>query len=220
MNFLKYIVESIILSKPKNEHKISFDIFSIHKGHHTMTYKGVGCHKCPFDYVMYQMILWEVKPDLIIEIGTLSGGGALYLADLLNMIGKGEIHTIDIENQSDTKIKKHPRIKTFYNGWESYDLKLSKKFKKIIVIDDGAHTYEQVRDALVKFSPLIKKGSYYIVEDGVLTELNTPIKYHGGPTRAIDEFVSTNKKFAIDRKWTDMFGHNATFNVNGYLKRV
>jgi cephalosporin hydroxylase len=168
---------------------------------------------------MYQMIVWEVKPDLIIEIGTFKGGGTLYLADLLDIIGKGEIHSIDINNKSDKKIKKHPRIKLFYKGWENYNIKLTKKFKKILVIDDGAHTYEQVRDAMFKFSPLVTKGSYFIVEDGVLTELKTPIKFHGGPARAIKEFLKINKKFTIDRKWTDMFGHNATFNVDGYLKR-
>jgi cephalosporin hydroxylase len=36
----------------------------------------------PFDYVIYQMIINEVKPDLIIEIGS-NIGGALYIADLL-----------------------------------------------------------------------------------------------------------------------------------------
>jgi cephalosporin hydroxylase len=220
MNLFKYVFESILVTKPENKSGISFDLGTIHRGHHNTLYKGVRCQKCPFDYVMYQMILWEIKPDLIIEIGTLSGGGALYLADLLDLNGKGTIHTIDIENQSDPKVKKHPRIKLFYKGWEAYDIKMAKHFKKIMVVDDGSHTYEQVRDALTKFSPLVSKGSYYIVEDGVLTELNTPIKYHGGPTKALKEFVKKNKKFSIDRKWTDMFGHNATFNVDGYLKRL
>ncbi|MGZ8552911.1 MAG: CmcI family methyltransferase, partial [Chitinophagaceae bacterium] len=72
---------------------VSLTIKGIDKGHHNTTYKGVRCIKSPFDYVIYQMIIDEVKPDLIIEIGSYEGGNALYLADLLVLYGKGEIHT-------------------------------------------------------------------------------------------------------------------------------
>jgi cephalosporin hydroxylase len=44
-------------------------------------------------------------------------------------------------------------------------------------------------------------------------------EYEGGPLKAIREFTSVNKNFEIDRKWCDLFGVNATFNVNGYLKK-
>ena len=50
-------------------------------------YKGVPCYKFPFDYVLYQMIIHDVRPDLIIEIGTLHGGSALYYADLMETFG-------------------------------------------------------------------------------------------------------------------------------------
>lgn len=220
INPIVYLTERIFSAKPLETNPPEFNLKSIHQGHHQVTYKGIRCLKCPFDYVMYQMILWETKPDLIIEIGTLTGGGTLYLADILDQIGKGQIHSIDIVNQSDPLVKKHKRIKLFYDGWEKYPLPDRRKFKKIIVIDDGAHTYEQVRDALTKFSPLINKNSYYIIEDGILSYLKTPLKYHGGPIRAIDEFLSQNNHFVIDKRWRDMFGFNTTFNTNGYLKRI
>ena len=49
------------------------------------------------------MIICEVKPDLVIEIGTNIGGGALYIADLLDSLGKGIVHTIDIVAQVTSK---------------------------------------------------------------------------------------------------------------------
>jgi cephalosporin hydroxylase len=71
---------------------IDFNLKTIEAGHHKMLYRGVKSLKCPFDYVTYQMIINEIKPDLIIEIGTLFGGNTLYIADLLDINKKGEIH--------------------------------------------------------------------------------------------------------------------------------
>ena len=51
---------------PSSE-KIKFDVHSIYVGHHKVSYRGINAIKCPFDYVIYQMILFEVKPDLVID---------------------------------------------------------------------------------------------------------------------------------------------------------
>lgn len=198
----------------------NFNVRSIYEGHQNITYKGVQAIRCPFDYVLYQMIISEIKPDLIIEIGTHKGGGALYLADLLTILGTGVVHSIDIKEDYDKSLLNHSRIKVFTKGWEDYDLREAEGFSKILVIEDGAHTYEHSIGAMKKFAPLVSLGSYLIVEDGILDELGMKEKYNGGPVRAIHEFLKDNQKFEIDRKWCDFFGKNATFNVDGYLKRV
>ena len=166
------------------------------------------------------MILFEVKPDLIIEIGSRKGGSALYLADLLTLIGSGEIHTIDVTDNIDSIVKAHPRIRIFTDGWENYDLGNAKVFENILIIEDSLHTYECTLGVLKKFKNLVTPGSYFIIEDGIIDELGLEKKfYQGGPLRAIHEFLKTNTVYYIDRRWCDMFGKNATFNVNGYLKR-
>ena len=90
----------------------------------------------------------------------------------------------------------------------------------ILVIEDGSHLYEDTLAALQKFSSFVSKGSYFIVEDGIVTELGMKKKFNGGPQKATREFLKANNNFIIDRKWCDFFGPNATFNVNGYLKRI
>jgi len=209
----------INLSTPSNE-KISFDTFSLYRAHGSITYRGVLYSKCPFDYVLYQMILREVDPDLVIEIGTNIGGGALYLADLMDISGHGMVHTIDVEKKSDALAANHPRIKLFTDGWENYDLNEAKKYSKILVIDDGSHFAESTLGAMKKFAPLVSVNSYLIVEDGIINALQLSKLFNGGPIKAINDFLPTNQDFIIDRKWCDFFGKNATFNVNGYLKRV
>jgi len=199
---------------------VSLTISGIDKGHHNTTYRGVSCKKVPFDYVIYQMIIEEVKPDLIIEIGSYVGGSAFYLADLLELHGKGELHTIDVEDRIDERVKTHNRIKFFSKGWENYDLRLVRDFKSVLVIEDGSHMYKDTLQAMIKFSTAVSRGSYLIVEDGIIDELGLTSEYDGGPVRAIKQFLSENKNYKIAHNWTDFFGKNATSNTIGYLKRI
>lgn len=202
------------------DNSVDFNVKTICDGHHKVSYRGVRYIRCPFDYVIYQMIINEIKPDLIIEIGTNAGGGALYMADLLDKIGHGEVHTIDIVDMVDNElVKTHNRIKRFQGGYQSYDLENAKNFDKIIVIDDGSHTYEDVKNTLNKFKDIPSKDSYFIVEDGIIDELGYQ-GYDGGQLRAIEEFITNNDNYVIDGKWCNFFGKNATFNVNGYLKKI
>jgi len=207
-------------SKEKNKKSKSFSLEGLERGHHKMTYRGVPCIKCPFDYVMYQMIINEIKPDLIIEIGTNHGGSAYYMADLLEVIGKGKIHTIDIDDRSHQEAKAHHRIQFFHQGWENYDLSLAAGYEKVLVIEDASHEYKNTLDAIEKFAPLVTVGSYLIVEDGILDDLGWTEEYNGGPVKAINEFLPGHPEYMLDETWLNMFGESATFNTLGYLKKI
>jgi hypothetical protein len=61
------------------------------------TWMGVPVAKCPLDLWAYQEILWQVRPELVIECGTYAGGSALFLAHLCDLLGTGLVLTIDIE---------------------------------------------------------------------------------------------------------------------------
>ncbi len=201
--------------------EVKFNVASIDKGHHKMFYHGVPMIKSPFDYTIYQMLIWELKPDLIIEIGTNLGGSALYFANILDALYNGVVHSIDIiDLVEDEKVKNHPRIKRFFGGYQSYDLSNAYHYKNILIIDDGSHMYQDVKDALIKFNHLVSMNSYFIVEDGIIDELGLGKVYDGGPNRAIRDFLADNPSFEIDLKWTNFFGVNATFNTNGFLKKI
>jgi cephalosporin hydroxylase len=190
-------------------------------GHFGVKYKGVKTVKCPFDYTLLQMIIWDVKPDLIIEIGTAFGGSALYMADLLKTINNGKVHTIDIVHKNyNPLVTSHPNIECFFDGFQNYDITLTKNFNKILVIDDGSHTKQDVLDAFEKFKSLVSKGSYYIVEDGVINILGIENDFGGGPLESLDIIMKNNTDFCIDKKYCNFFGENYTFNPNGYLLKI
>lgn len=200
--------------EPKN-----FSLDGVYKGHYNMTYKGVTCIKCPFDYVLYQMIINEVKPDLIVEIGANNGGSAFYMADLLESIGHGKIHSIDIEDKVPDIVKQHPRITFYFDGWQNYNLELAAG-ERILVIEDSSHQYENTLGAINRFAHLVTLNSYLIVEDGIIDDLGLTEQFKGGPVKAIKEFLPNHPEFILDQKWHNFFGESATFNTMGYLKRV
>jgi cephalosporin hydroxylase len=213
--------DSIGIYRKKPSQETSFNLKTIEIGHHNFEYNGLKSLKCPFDYLNYQMIIDEVKPDLIIEIGTHFGGNSLYLADLLQLRNRGVLHTIDVNEYGDlSKLDAHPRIKRFLGGYENYDLNQIMGFENVLIIDDGSHQYRDVLNTLNKFSKFVTTNSYFIVEDGVLSELGYEESHEGGPLRAIEEFLKENKNFIIDEKWINFFGKNATFNPKGYLKKI
>lgn len=195
---------------------------TIDSAHHNTFYKGVRYRKSPFDYVMYQMIMSEIRPDLVIEIGTNYGGGALYIADLMQLLNiDGEVHTIDIMDMINSDlIIKNNKIKRFLNGYQGYDTNLIQNFKNVMIIDDGSHMHEDVISAFQKFNKFVSKNSYYIIEDGIIDELNLKSQYNGGPLRSIQEIIENNNNYIIDRKWCDFYGENITYNPHGYLKCI
>jgi cephalosporin hydroxylase len=213
--------DSIGIYRKKPSQETNFNLKTIEIGHHNFEYNGLKSLKCPFDYLNYQMIIDEVKPDLIIEIGTHFGGNSLYLADLLQLRNRGVLHTIDVNEYGDlSKLDLHPRIKRFLGGYENYDLNQIMEFENVLIIDDGSHQYRDVLNSLNKFNKFVTINSYFIVEDGVLSELGYEESHEGGPLRAIEEFLKENKNFIIDEKWINFFGKNATFNPKGYLKKI
>lgn len=181
---------------------------------------GYKILKCPFDQMVYQEIIYELKPDLIIETGTAFGGNALFMATLCDVIGKGNVVTIDTVVSG--TLPKHKRIK-YING-SSTDEKIVEKIKKlrkgkrkVMVILDSDHARDHVLEELKIYSKFVSKGSYLIVED---TNVNNNPVYpdHGpGPKEALDEWLQTNDKFEVDKSKEK---HLFSFNTGGYLKKV
>lgn len=62
------------------------------------SYKGIRRLKSPVDIAIYMRLLWDLKPRLILEVGSHSGGSALLFADLIDMLGlEAQVISIDLE---------------------------------------------------------------------------------------------------------------------------
>lgn len=181
---------------------------------------GVQTLKCPLDMWIYQEIIFELKPDLIIETGTWNGGSALFIATMMDIINNGRVISIDVEKRERPI---HPRI-TYITG-SSIDPEIVNKVKEtidskirtVLVILDSDHRKDHVIEEMRIYGKLVTKDSYLIVED---TNLNSHpvVPEHGpGPMEAVLEFLKENNEFVIDDGKEKFF---MTFNPRGYLKKV
>lgn len=193
-------------------HKLYYDL-----GIYQFTeWEGIRIYKYPSDLFLYQEIIFKNKPDLIIETGTLYGGSALFFARLFDILGKGKVISIDIIKR---KFPKHKRIKYITASSDNINLinKLKEicRGKKVMVILDSDHHYNNVLNELKVYSKLVSSGQYLICEDGDINGHPVYEKFGPGPYEAIESFMSQNSKFKIDKKIETKFLFTAA--VNGFL---
>ncbi len=183
-------------------------------------YCGHLVQKNPLDLWVFQEILWECKPDLVIEMGTASGGTTLYMADVMDRIGNGHILSIDIDNRLGV-VPLHPRIlymvgDTLRPSIIDFIREEAKSYEKVMLILDDDHGTEHVLEELLQYSKLVTSGQYLIVED---TNVDHPLQYGDGPGKAVKQFMEDERSmgFRVDKKREKFL---LTFNPGGYLKRL
>ncbi len=186
---------------------------------------GVLTAQNPCDMWVLQEIIFNLKPDFIVETGTLYGGSSLFFAMMLAQVNEnGKVITVDIK----PRIEKASRFDVFQKRVEVITgdsaspavvdrIAQQVKGRKVLVTLDSLHTKEHVLKELKLYSKLVSEDSYLIVQD---TNVNgNPVEpEHGpGPMEAVKEFLSENKDFEIDRS---MEKHMLTYYPSGYLKRI
>ena len=190
----------------------------------------------PQDIIAMQEIIWEIKPDLIIETGVAHGGSIVYYASILQLIGlDGLVVGIDIDIRKHNRdlIEAHPmmkRIQLIEGSSLSEEVvtqvkEITAKKTKVLVCLDSNHTHEHVLEELKLYAPLTTVGSYCVVFDTVVEDM--PVDWDWGvrpwgvgnnPKTAVFEYLKTHDEFVIDK------GVDSKLLISvapdGYLKRV
>lgn len=178
---------------------------------------GVLLQKCPFDLWVYQELLTEIRPELVVETGSFAGGSALYLASCMDLLGKGRVISVDI---AERERPEHERA-TFITG-SSTDPSVVDRIRRaaeeaspVMVILDSDHSRDHVLAELRAYAPLVTPGSYLVVED---TNIGRPVEPElaPGPHEALEEFLRESPEFVRDLSREKFF---LTFNPGGFLRR-
>lgn len=189
----------------------------------------------PQDMVAMQEIIWEIKPDIIIETGVAHGGSIVYYASLLELIGNDGIVVgidIDIRKHNRELIESHPMAKRIRLIEGSsidkivYDevIQLIDKKAKVLICLDSNHTHDHVLEELKLYAPLTTINSYCVVFDTVIQDIsegynwNRPWSVGNNPKTAVVEYLKTDDRFIVD----DNIQNKLLITVapNGYLKRI
>jgi hypothetical protein len=212
----------------------------IHADRYKYTYNyswmGRPIIKFPNDMVIQQELMWELKPDLVIETGIAHGGSIIFTASMMEMMNiDGEVVGIDVDIRphNRTKIEAHPMMKriTMYEGDSVSDAMVEKVRvhtngkKCVMVILDSLHSHAHVYKELRSYAPMTTLGSYCILPDtfieffpkGYYSETR-PWDVGNNPHSAMKQYISETDNFEIDHARTDKA--MITETIDGYLKRV
>jgi cephalosporin hydroxylase len=190
-----------------------------------MWFQGVEIIKNPLDLWMMQQIIYEVRPDFIIETGTWKGGATLYWAHTLHGLGMERTRVLTVDVQDLTKeARAYPlwgKYVQFFLGSSADPQIVSRiaeivKGKRVLVALDSDHTMNHVLNELRLYSPLVSPGSYLVVEDTHMDSVTYP--GYAGPTAAVNRFLAepAGKLFERDLAREAMV---MTFNPGGWLRR-
>jgi cephalosporin hydroxylase len=191
------------------------------------------------DMIAMQEIIWDVKPDLIIEIGIAHGGSLVYYASLLELIAacgeqNGEVLGIDIEIRLHNRValEAHPMKKriTMIEGSSiapniiEQVRERARGNQRVLVCLDSNHTHEHVLAELEAYAPLVTAGSYCVVFDTVIEDLpaglfpDRPWGKANNLKTAVWEYLKNHPEFEVDKS----IEHKLLITVapDGYLKRI
>lgn len=147
------------------------------------SYAGVPLAKFPEDLRVYEHMLWADRPNVVIEIGTHSGGSALWFRDRLRtlasygLISECHVVTIDVEIAQARRYldRADPRWEESISlvSGDVCDETLPAQIAELLphearcfVVEDSAHVYTTTMAALTGFSRFVSPGGFFIVEDG------------------------------------------------------
>ncbi len=204
---------------------------------YTYNFKWMGrpIIQLPQDMIALQELVWQIKPDLIIETGIAHGGSIVYSASLLELLGgDGLVVGIDIDIRPHNRqaIEDHPMMKrirlvegsSIAPETVAEVRKLAEGRQRILVLLDSNHTHEHVLGELKAYAPLVKAGSYVIVYDTLVDDMPTSFFTDrswgpgNNPKTAVREFLQRTDRFEIDKDLDSKL--LITVAPDGYLKCV
>lgn len=221
-----------------------------HKYPYNFEFLGRPIIQYPQDMVALQELIWEVKPDLVIETGIAHGGSLIMSASMLALLDMCEAIDagvtidprkskrkvlgldIDIRQHNREAIEAHPmasRVQMIQGS--SIDpqvieqvYQLAKDFKRILICLDSNHTHEHVLAELQAYAPLTSVGSYCVVFDTVVEDLPKTMfpNRPWGPGNNPKTAVWEYLKDHLEFQIDKNFQNKLLITVapDGYLKRI
>jgi len=200
---------------------------------YNFTWLGIPIIQYPQDVVAIQELIWQVKPDIIVETGVAHGGSLILSASMLQLLGgDGFVIGIDVDirEHNRRRLEQHPlapRLRLIEGSSTSGDVVAQVRQlvegqpkagpRKVMVFLDSNHTHDHVLAELEAYAPLVPVGSYLIVEDTNVNGHPAAPDFGPGPMEALWDFMATDPGFEVDARCERYF---LTQNPSGYLTRV
>lgn len=201
-------------------HRAYYGAWMDGQGSVDLSWFGYKTMKSPMDLWTYQEIIVETKPDVVVECGTAYGGSSYFLASMYDLLGRGEVITIDIEAR-DGYQPTHPRITRLVGSSTDptlvEDVRRRIGGRRAMVILDSDHSQAHVAAELAAYGSMVAAGCYLVVEDTNINGHPVVPEFGPGPMEAVEAFLPTAPEFEVDASRERFL---LSLNPRGYLKRA
>jgi cephalosporin hydroxylase len=184
------------------------------------TWLGHGIATAPTDLLAYQEMIFRVRPDWVIETGTGDGARALFLASMCDLVGCGEVVSIDLHRAE--ALPEHPRL--HYITADPNDAAAVEAVRAILgetsnaLVVLGSRLGRELTNAQFEaYSPFVGVGSYVVVTDTIVNGHPVWPGFGPGPAEAVKQILNRRGDFLSD---PTLEKYSFTFNPNGVLRRV
>ena len=173
-----------------------------------LSWKGNPLFKTVFDFAILPMLLWELKPGSVFEIGSGTGASARWIADTLAALGSdSQVYSVDIKPVGET----YPNVRFFAGDCKApdslFDPELLGSAPHPFLVIEDAHV--NVHGVLAHVDGFLAKGDYLYVEDS------------GSKADELSRFCQHRaERYRVDTRYTDFYGRNATCAANSIFVRV
>ena len=186
---------------------------------YTFTWMGRPIIQHPEDTVRLQEVIYNLRPDVIVETGVAHGGSLIFYASLLHAMGtRGRVIGIDIEIRPNNRqaIERHELSDhiTLIEG-DSVAPDVVERARKsiapgdvVLVLLDSNHSYAHVTKELEAYHQFVTPGSYIVATDGIMRLVHDVPRGQASwlsdnPAQAAQDFVNRHPNFGIeDPTWT------------------
>jgi cephalosporin hydroxylase len=181
------------------------------------SWMGVPIIQMPADIMATQEVIWATKPDVIIETGVARGGSVLFMASLLEVMGKGKVIGVDIDIRAHNRdsIERHPmskRVVLIEGGSVDEDTLARVRAEipagaRVMVVLDSDHSRDHVLAECRAYGTMVTPGCYLVVADtivGLMSEDQAPKKRSklwvrgNEPLAGMNDYLAETDRFEVD----------------------
>jgi len=196
---------------------------------YTFTWLGRPIIQHPEDMLRFQEVVWNLKPDVIVETGVAHGGSLVFCASLIKAMGRGrKVVGVDIEirphNRAAIEVHELASMIELVEG-NSVDPAIVARVAsfirpddRVLVVLDSNHSKAHVAAELEAYHHLVSPGSYIVATDGIMESVYDAPRGNrtwrqDNPAQAAREFAASHPQFEIEQpRWR--------FNESGLTKNI
>jgi cephalosporin hydroxylase len=205
-----------------------------HDWSYQWSWLGIPVIQMPADIVAVQEVIWETRPQLVIETGIARGGSLILYASIFELIGEGDVLGIDIDIRAHNRkaIEAHPlarRIRMIEGSSLDESVlaevrRAAEVVERVMVVLDSDHTHDHVLAELRAYADLVTVGQFLLVADTFVEDI--PVQEHrrrawgpgDNPATALRAWLEETEGFEPDPFINAKL--LLTASPGGYLRRM